>query len=235
MRYFMHFFICLLVSYSLLGQSIDSPYVYPVRPGTWEWKNYRYPELRKVLQISPEMIKNMSTTVLLQSVLNYPLIGDLLVFRSYREGLESLRKNFSALDSLMNRQDLAMELSESYKRLDAAEVQHLIGAIEIGEFMLRLSLLEMLCTTENVATNLGNSRRMLLLDELKAKYEQKNVLVHIYGNIGLSTCLWAIANIITDDTGYRQLNAAYFNDGYNLSIGEINSIKVQIFSTIKSN
>lgn len=199
----------LFVSHTLLAQTIDTPYAYPVRPGTGEWKNYRYPELRKVLQIPPEMIEKMSTNVLLQSVLSYPLIGELLVFRPYREGIENLRNNFSALDSLMNWQDLTKELSVSYIRMDVAEVQQLKGAVEIGEFMLKLSLLELLGATDNIARNMESSRRILLLDELQVKYEQKNALAHIYGNIGLSTCLWAIGNLITDNSGYRHVNAAY--------------------------
>ena len=55
----------------------DEAYTFPVKPGTDEWKALgSHDQMLAVCEIPENILTIMSTTALVETVLNYPLIGD---------------------------------------------------------------------------------------------------------------------------------------------------------------
>lgn len=226
---------CLLALNIVNAQVTDEPYKYPVRPGTEEWKSFKkHKDLREISQIPETLIQRMDTKTLLQSVIDYPLIGDVLIFKSYKAGINQLKSNFFAIDSLIRRTDFLAHLIDQYKSYEVTRIGNLKSVVEVGEYILGLSMLEMLMTTEDVLKNINDTQRNLLVSELLTKYEEKHSRVNIYGNVGLSTCMWALASFIKESETLTTMNSGFLKEGYTLSINELNRNKEQIFSNLKN-
>lgn len=221
--------VCVSLLIPALAQKTLEPYEYPVRPGTEEWKGTRtHDGLREVNQIPSEVIGKMDTPTLLLSVLRYPLIGDLLVFRSFREGIDQLRKNFTAFDSLLNRSDLIEALIPVYVDYDPKGVDALNDPLEIGEFMLGLSLLEFIMREEAVTDRIDPDQRSLVQEEILLKYVQKQLSIEKYGNLGLSTGVWALSVLV----GKANINESWISEfveqGFTLDYAELDLIVNQL-------
>lgn len=79
-----------LLSQFVGAQTVVQPYDYPIKPHTAAWDSLKtYQDLRRVCQIPTEIVNRMTTEALFESVLNYPLIGDILVFNTFQIGIEN--------------------------------------------------------------------------------------------------------------------------------------------------
>ena len=79
---------------------IDEPYVYPIVPGTPEWVALDSRVTKgQVCQIPEDILSRMTTSALLETVLDYPLLGDIYAWNSYDQGFAALllQKPFSFL------------------------------------------------------------------------------------------------------------------------------------------
>lgn len=131
----------LIIACNTFAQSFSPKFQYPMRVGTERWGQVKsHDELRQIIQIPPQKIQEMDTPSLLSSVLNYPLIGDLLIFNSFKLGFYQLRDNFHAFDSLLNRKDLATAAFALYESIDPKEIDSIQDNIQNVEFKLRISL-----------------------------------------------------------------------------------------------
>lgn len=86
--------------------TIDEPYEYPIEPGTDEWKALKtHKEKLSVSQIPEDTLQNMTTAALLDTVLNYPLLVDVMAYNSTEMGIEIVCEQFNGLQELLNRDD----------------------------------------------------------------------------------------------------------------------------------
>lgn len=85
---------------------IDEPYEYPVVPGTDEWKalDNNIDKLRVCL-IPEEILSRMTTEALLESVLTYPMLVNMLIWQTPQQGYEHILRNFNGLQELTERED----------------------------------------------------------------------------------------------------------------------------------
>lgn len=61
--------------------TITDPYEYPYAPGTTLWENTQSRQLRiDACQIPDEILKSMTTSALIDTVLNYPYIMEIATF-----------------------------------------------------------------------------------------------------------------------------------------------------------
>lgn len=188
----MLFFVLFLLVKVVSGQQINETYDYPLRPGTEGWRGAKnHDELRRLSQIPSNTIAHMDTRTLLISVTRYPLIGDILVFPSFSRGIERLKENFSAFDSLLRRHDVIEALIWGYGAHDPVSVNELKDPVAIGEHMLASSLLEFTIADLVKHLDIHADQRQQLQAALMSKYRQNEKFVDKFGRIGLSTCLWA--------------------------------------------
>ena len=90
---------------------IDEPYTYPIVPGTPEWAALDNRITKgEVCQIPEDILSRMTTAALLETVLDYPLLGDIYAWNSPEQGFSMLLNSFNGLSELVDRPDFAQVL-----------------------------------------------------------------------------------------------------------------------------
>ena len=82
-----------------------SGYRYPILPETVDWPYGNHQDMVNVSQIPKSVYEAMSTDELLQSVLDYPLISDILAYDDFDIGYKVVKEHFGALEELSKRED----------------------------------------------------------------------------------------------------------------------------------
>ena len=73
---------------SVLSEKIADLYDFPIKPGTEEWKAMvSHDEMLKACQVPELVLQKMSTEGLVETVLNYPLYGDMKAHNSLQQDL----------------------------------------------------------------------------------------------------------------------------------------------------
>lgn len=106
------FAMCLLVITLGAAQSpeakytIDTPYEYPILPGTQEWIDLGdVITRREACQIPEDILHDMTTDALLKTVLDYPFLNDIYAFNTLEMGYETVKRRFNGLQELESRPD----------------------------------------------------------------------------------------------------------------------------------
>ena len=90
------------------AKQIDTPYVYPIQPGTEEWAKLDSLDAKiAACKVDPELMNSMTTEALLETVLNYPLLPNIYAFSSAEIGIGSVSGYFEGLQMLHDREDAA--------------------------------------------------------------------------------------------------------------------------------
>ena len=90
------------------AKQIDTPYVYPIQPGTEEWAKLDSLDAKiAACKVDPELMNSMTTEALLETVLNYPLLINIYAFSSAEIGIGSVSGYFEGLQMLHDREDAA--------------------------------------------------------------------------------------------------------------------------------
>lgn len=86
--------------------TIHEPFQYSILPGTGEWKNFNSLEEKiNACHIPQEILDEMDTKCLVESVINYPLLGNIHFFSTRGGGYQSVRSYFDGLVTLETRSD----------------------------------------------------------------------------------------------------------------------------------
>ena len=95
-------------------KTITEAYQYPVVPGMEEWKKLKsLPEMAEACQIPEDILDCMTTEALIETVVNYPLFGNVFAYENRKTGLEHVKGYFNGLQELYERDD-AIEKMETY-------------------------------------------------------------------------------------------------------------------------
>ena len=118
------------------GYTIDRPYEYPIKPGTDEWFSIVcHADKVEMLQIPQEILENMTTDALVESVGNYPYFPDMDAFSTQELGYKAVRDGFNGLRELESRPDGMSCLSayfENQKTTHPGDMRYVVRrAIEI--------------------------------------------------------------------------------------------------------
>ncbi len=178
------------------AQTIDKPYDYPIKRGSSEWNSIKnYQNLRNVCQIPLDVVSQMTTEALLESVLNYPLLGDAFVFTTFQKGIDNLKINFNAFEVLSNRPDLGDVLTRKYKTVASKNIIS-VALIAKGEHSVKLSFLELLSGQGYTKNTLTEAESITLIKVLSDTYLEKKKNGDIYGTMSLSTNVWALNKLL---------------------------------------
>jgi hypothetical protein len=91
---------------------VETPYEYPVIPGTQEWNDLNsLDEKIAVCSVDEDLLAAMTTPALLETVLNYPLLVNIYAFGDPEIGIESVSEYFPGLQILFDREDAADSLA----------------------------------------------------------------------------------------------------------------------------
>jgi len=93
----------------------NTPYAFPVVPGTSEWESFHTKqEMLDVCQIPEDKLESMTTEALLETVLNYPLIDTFFVFNTIEDACDVMSDDFNGFEELFSRDDVVPILLERY-------------------------------------------------------------------------------------------------------------------------
>ena len=171
-------------------------YVYPVQPGTEIWAEFTDLEQKiEICQITEEILQNMSTEDLVQTVLNYPLMVNMFAFNTYEEGFESVLSYFNGMQELVKRQDATVKLMNAYKKSEVV-TKNKLGRLAEEELeqnaaitsdekacidqMFKMMVIESLLSTEVLLEKLNENELELLDAEAFEKFEAKLAEPEIY-------------------------------------------------------
>lgn len=153
-------------------------YNYPVKPGTVEWDKLGNKVAReKSCQIPEEILKNLTTDELIETVLNYPFLMDIYAYDSYQKGFKAVSERFNGLNELLQREDVADKLITKYKNTEVAEDTDKVASGEIFD----LSNIEILLGQDEVLNQLAGTNKDELEKEVETKYMEKKKHKDIYG------------------------------------------------------
>lgn len=108
------------------SQNDNTPYAYPVTPGSSEWGNFTPQQMHDACQIPEDKLKGMTTEALLETVLDYPLILDYMAFNTLEDACNAMSEEFNGFNELFSREDVTsaiLDRYESSKVLNADEAE----------------------------------------------------------------------------------------------------------------
>ncbi len=90
-------------------------YEYPVRPGTEEWAELSdHRAMVEACTIPEDVLAEMTTEELAQTILAYPLIADMFAYDNWYTGLDIVTDNFNGLEEFSNRTDSSSAIVDLY-------------------------------------------------------------------------------------------------------------------------
>lgn len=89
----------------VLQPVVSEPHVYDVLPGTNEWNTMTPQERYLSCYVSSAEAERMTTSALLETVLNYPYIVDICAFNTFEQGIAITAERFPPLRELLDRDD----------------------------------------------------------------------------------------------------------------------------------
>lgn len=193
------------------AQQRPDPYDFPVKPGTEHWNTLRsYQEKRDACNIPENRLLKMSTQALIETYVQYPLLGDVAVFRTWQEGVDKLRENFNGAGELLRRPDAGKFLLEYYKSMDGRNLNPAWSAVEKGKYSFQLMAIEVLLAQDDVLATLSNTHKKELLKISVENLKRKKANPEVYGSFSFTSTGWMMARIL------RNSNFQPFMESYQL-------------------
>jgi len=177
---------------SAQATSASDAYEYPIKPGTEEWKAFEtHDDMLKACQIPESTLKSMSTKGLVETVLEYPLFGDIMAYSSIQQGFEVVASRFNGLSELLNRKDAGTELLAIYSKMNPQDIEENWGDIQKGAHAVSIANVEILLAQNKILDNLNKIQLENLIVEARSKYTAKQQS-EIYGQLSLDSTLQLI-------------------------------------------
>jgi len=177
---------------SAQAASANDAYDYPIKPGTEEWKAFEtHDAMLKACQIPESTLKSMSTKGLVETVLEYPLFGDIMAYDSIQQGFEAVASRFNGLSELLNRKDAGTELLAIYSKMNPQDIEENWGDIQKGAYAVSIANVEILLAQNKILDNLNKIQLENLIVEARLKYTAKQQS-EIYGQLSLDSTLQLI-------------------------------------------
>jgi len=178
-----------------MGQQIDEPYLFPLKPGTEAWGNLKS-ETAKIsaTQIPDSILSKMTTSALTYSCINYPRFGNYIAFKNYPTGYEVLKLQFNGLKELANRNDAAKYLVDVYQKAGIKGFEGLDLNLEQKHWTLKFIWLELLLSQDNIIQSMSPDEKEDLLEISYSKFNMKKA--NEFAFLSLSTTVFLMAKIL---------------------------------------
>ncbi len=194
---------------TILAQNNNTPYDYPIKPGTVEWKNFKSgDEMAAACNIPDTVLNNLNTRALVVTCLNYPLFNEILSANNLQAGFSALTDGFNGFKELLNRKDAGKELLLTYQSLNPKNLTLLSTLEEKGEFTFKYTYIELLLSQNQIISGFTQSERQLLRQEAIKKFEQKKELINDFGMFGLNTSAWVLGKLLQIEEKQNSLPGA---------------------------
>jgi hypothetical protein len=164
------------------GALPSDAYHFPVKPGTEAWNQLEtHEDMLAVCQVPEDVLRTMSTKGLVETVLNYPLYIDTLLFNTPQQGFDRVAAGFNGLRELLNRTDAGTEIMARYRAMDPVAIDEHWTLLQKGEYALQFTNIEMLIAQEAILSKLTQAQRRALLAEALRKIHAQQSKADMYG------------------------------------------------------
>lgn len=211
------FLFLILTPFLAFGQANKSTWDYPVKPGTEAWKNLKnYDEKVESCQMPEEAINELKTAELISICLDYPLLPAVYAFNNINDGFNKFENDFNGFRALLNRQDAGKEIIKLYKMTPPEEIENKQAIIDKGAYIVRLSLIELFISNQQILQQLTVLEKKDILHELIEKKEKKKLNSSWDTRLGVQVNYLAMINIVESgndnslDLDYNVLKFIYY-------------------------
>ncbi|MCG8347749.1 MAG: hypothetical protein MI924_08215 [Chloroflexales bacterium] len=190
--------LCLLTQCGIADLTRHSDaYTFPVQPGTNAWQQLgSRQEMLAAVQIPEPQLAQMSTAGLVETVLQYPLAGDMYAHSSLQRGFNALRRDFNGLAILLDRPDAGRLLLQHYQTIDSAAIEAKPTNLEQGAFISSLQYIETLLAQPEILDQLSSDERIALLRHVGEQRQIRERLSAIYGISGTASAAFLAGRIL---------------------------------------
>jgi hypothetical protein len=176
------------------GQPVNTPYDFPIKPGTARWGELNsHTDMINACQIPKTLLPHLTDSALVATCLDYPLFGDFLAFNDMQVGFEGVIANFNGLYELIQRGEAAQEALAVYKDM-RDDVP--LGSSDSDEPFRHLYI-EMLLCQKDIRASLNGTQKKELLREAVKKYTAKRTDARS-GPLFLSTSCLLMMRLLGD-------------------------------------
>lgn len=178
------------------AQIRTNPYDFPFKPSSNEWSSLKsYEDKRKACQIPDSVLKSINTIALVETYLAYPLLGDLMVFRTPQEGFNKLKINFNGVAEMLLRNDIGVTLLKKYNSMKAMLLE---GSPNFsrGEYSFKMQAIEILFSQIEILRSLNVTERKELMQVAVNHLIDKQTNYDLYGLNSQYISAWLIVRIL---------------------------------------
>jgi hypothetical protein len=187
--------------YDARSQSVTTPYVYPVKPGTEEWKALKtQKEKLRVCQVPEDILRNMTPDALVETCLSYPMFDVAIIAHDGRqEGFDALVQDFNGIRELLRRKDVGSSLLSRYRDFDPLAYDTSWTPVKRGYFKLSLNRLEILLSQDTILSNMDAPTRKEILSLTVEKFKAKQQHPDFYKGNALINSAFLAGRIMAHD------------------------------------
>jgi hypothetical protein len=176
--------LCLIItlfSFGAFGQP-SLRWSYPCKPGTECWNALKSVEERQqACQITGIDLTTISTEELLLITMEHPFFRSYVFHDSPIEGIGFALDGFNGFKEFVARNDAMQTLANVYMREELANVLQIRDSVQIGEYTLKWTGLELLMTNPALLTGISREEGILYLKQLHDKLVVKRRLDQFFG------------------------------------------------------
>jgi len=181
-------FTLIVANFQLNGQNQSKVYDFPIRPGTQQWQNLNsYDEKLNAYNIPETLLKNMNTSDLVQTCLNYPEFRLIMTRNSLQQGYDYIKSIFNGFRELEKRSDAGKELIEQYKNLYPSDIKKFDTPVKRGGFAFKLTYIEIMLAQKPILLTLDVNSKKELIKAGISNFEMIEKMPENYGTFGLIT------------------------------------------------
>jgi hypothetical protein len=189
-----------------MAQEQRDAYVFPVKPGTEQWKQFKTGQaMVDASQVPAEVLQRMSTEGLVETCLSYPLLFDIFAANNLQIGFQAVASSFNGLQELLRRPDAGRVLFKVYQTMDPEAVLSKEPSKQAA-FTFEFAHVELLLAQPAILNKLTPTERKLLTKESFAKFKAKDNHLDTFGGFGELTTALVLGRILEKDefsTAYR--------------------------------
>jgi len=178
----------------------DAAYAFPLTPNTPAWAALKtHDDMLRVTQVPPSVLRSLSTSALVSTVLSYPLYDDMLAFDSPQQGFDKISSRFDGLAVLLERPDAGHELLARYQAMDP-RVPRGASLLEQGLYDARFRDLEILLAQDGVRQAMTPADQSALLIEARRTLAGKGQAADVYGVTGEAITDLVIGRVVVAES-----------------------------------
>lgn len=174
-------------------------YIFPIKPGTPEWKKITDGQkLIDTLQVPEGLLKSMSSYGLVETCLDYPLLGAMMAFDTIQFGVERQMENFNGFHELVTRADAGRIMLARFKQTNV-ECMPKGDEIIVGNYTLFFVYTGMVQAQFVFIDQLSSGERNELLGEALIKYNHMVLIGDPYSILNLKIEALIMARVMISE------------------------------------